>query len=747
MKKSVVHKVSKITLIITAALTVNALAHASVATNPAGEGPGIAIGTSSVAASDTSLSLGTSANTGSADGSIAIGNKANINNLGNPSSTPESVKKGLPDIAIGEEALVYGGSARGGAIAIGPKAYVEFIIGLAENSLDFKQTSYTGFFHPEPVDPSKAPGGIAIGAHAYARSGTTAVGVQNYKGSIGDITIDTTQTATSGGTRDHQLGLFNTSIGTNALTNGTLSTVVGANSIITTKYTGGSTSSWKQGLGANILGALNSIENKTVGEEFSGLATSVIGLANRTSNSNGALIFGAGNEITNSYEKANSFAIGSASNRYISEYASDIRNAVQKGTLGGQTFIVGGGNTADNTKRVGMLGSSNKLKFSEDNMVMGSRNHMDYGDKNFVVGNDHKLVGKEGKKLTNNIIIAFNNYEGKEDDERNVTHSNAIMIGANTWVKHDDGIALGSGSVSNVDKDVVGVELKKNSSGFSWSPSGTDNSTWKSSRAAVSIGDPSNNITRQITGVAAGTNDTDAVNVAQLKAVIDSVINNGGVGGAGGDHTTIIASKDVVDLSDQPTQSTGTTSSSPTASTEQSFTTDGYINVTPNASNTEEAKKKAQNYKIGVSKDTKKAVDNANAVIVNESSVVIDGQSKKITNIAEGKDDYDAVNVRQLNNATTTINNRINNLSHHVDRVDRHARAGIASAMAAGALPQAYLPGKSMIAGGVATYRSASAVAFGLSSVSDDGSRIYKLNASANTEGDAGVAAGVGFQW
>lgn len=86
------------------------------------------------------------------------------------------------------------------------------------------------------------------------------------------------------------------------------------------------------------------------------------------------------------------------------------------------------------------------------------------------------------------------------------------MIGHNADAQKEGGVALGADSVAAIDKDAVGYDptTKKASTNMS--------STWKSTAAAVSVGDASKNITRQITGVAAGTQDTDAVNVAQLKA-------------------------------------------------------------------------------------------------------------------------------------------------------------------------------------------------------------------------------------
>ncbi|EEX48929.1 Hep/Hag repeat protein [Jonquetella anthropi E3_33 E1] len=86
----------------------------------------------------------------------------------------------------------------------------------------------------------------------------------------------------------------------------------------------------------------------------------------------------------------------------------------------------------------------------------------------------------------------------------------SLALGYRSHSKFDDGVALGSDSVASRDKGSLGFLAKDSDVG---------SSTWQSTRAAVSVGDPANGITRQITGVAAGSEDTDAVNVAQLKTV------------------------------------------------------------------------------------------------------------------------------------------------------------------------------------------------------------------------------------
>ena len=128
----------------------------------------------------------------------------------------------------------------------------------------------------------------------------------------------------------------------------------------------------------------------------------------------------------------------------------------------------------------------------------------------------------------------------------------------------------------------------------------------------------------------------------------------------------------------------------------------------------------------------------AGPVTINNNG--IDAGNKQIKNVADGKDDTDAVNVRQLRNNISNVNNRIN-------KVGKEARGGIAGANAAAGLPQVYIPGKSMVAASAGTFKGESAVAVGYSRSSDNGKVIFKLQGNANTQGDVGGSVGVGYQW
>ena len=156
--------------------------------------------------------------------------------------------------------------------------------------------------------------------------------------------------------------------------------------------------------------------------------------------------------------------------------------------------------------------------------------------------------------------------------------------------------------------------------------------------------------------------------------------------------------------------------------------------------------------KVSLADDLKVNSISSKDVTVNENLTVnnganIDMGNNVIHNVASGTADTDAVNVGQLNSSITTVNNKIDYLNHRLDDVDSNARAGIAQAIATAGLPQAYIPGKSMMAISGGTYRGESGYAIGLSSISDNGKWVFKVSGSGNSQGDFGGSVGAGIQW
>ena len=142
---------------------------------------------------------------------------------------------------------------------------------------------------------------------------------------------------------------------------------------------------------------------------------------------------------------------------------------------------------------------------------------------------------------------------------------------------------------------------------------------------------------------------------------------------------------------------------------------------------------------------------NTNGVtIANGPSMTTEGINaggKTITGVADGLNPTDAVNFGQLSALDGKLSNSVNELGYKINEVEDDANAGISAAMAMSSLPQAYIPGKSMVGGGVATYNGESAVAIGVSKVSDNGRWVMKINGTADTQGNAGGAIGAGFHF
>ena len=138
------------------------------------------------------------------------------------------------------------------------------------------------------------------------------------------------------------------------------------------------------------------------------------------------------------------------------------------------------------------------------------------------------------------------------------------------------------------------------------------------------------------------------------------------------------------------------------------------------------------------------AINNGGPVI---NSNGIDMSDKRITNVAAGVDAGDAVNVSQLAGVRNDLRTEIGGVRRDLHKVDRKLRAGVAAAMATAGLPQAYMPGKSMVAMGGGTWNGESGLALGVSKITDNGKWVFKASGNASTRGDYGGTVGAGYQW
>lgn len=496
-----------LTLLINGVLLSSLCMVANAADNVAGAGSGVAIGTGSSAQKDGVVAIGKGAHTNYAGGS----GYANING----------------DVVIGENATTHSYYDQSGSVAIGKNAYVENTIGQQDKFFAFDQTTFNRWgFGSLPQKPDKVVTGVAIGDNTYVRSGGTMIGSHNYRGKIGDITVNT-DTYTE--KRKAGLGVYSTTIGTNSFTNGTVATTTGALNVISSNYDGtNSDTAGVKNFGATINGSLNSIESATAANSYSGIGNAVVGTANRTYNSNGSLIFGAGNEITNSITDIDADAItpsafGGPSS--VTKLSETVRNLVKDNKSGGSTLAIGGGNKADYTQLTSMTGVNNTITGTAGNVaklnnVTGYNNTITNASNNIVMGNDHVITAD------NTIAIG-----GLSSGETRSV-ANTTTIGYDAKASVEGGVALGYKSNATVDKGAAGYDISTKAASTDTS------STWKATAAAVSVGDVANDVTRQITSVAAGTNDTDAVNVAQLKKVETKIST---VEADAKKHTTVVA--------------------------------------------------------------------------------------------------------------------------------------------------------------------------------------------------------------
>ena len=368
------------------------------------------------------------------------------------------------------------------------------------------------------------------------------------------------------GTRDG--GGMNVALGHGAKAYGWQETVTGIKSIV-------EAGSGHDGYLASVYGGLNTVASNKA-DQNDGMANTVVGTLNKTEGANGALVFGAGNSVTHSFGTAPTDEDGNSMNEHWSDailgggqkYAigegplghDEIRKAMGLAmSTGGSVVTMGNGNTSDyavhsqiigsgniltgtantpsinntingygntgrNVERMSMMGTGNNISDGTADVVIGDYHHMDGGKNNVILGSmatEKKTVEKTYtmKDVSGNVILEkkYKVTENVPIKSHTANISNAVMLGYNTDVEKDGGVALGADSIASVDKGAAGYD-----------PAAGDHAndttgTWKATAAAVSVGkaaDPTSAaVTRQITNVAAGTQDTDAVNVAQLKAV------------------------------------------------------------------------------------------------------------------------------------------------------------------------------------------------------------------------------------
>lgn len=301
---------------------------------------------------------------------------------------------------------------------------------------------------------------VALGNNAVTGTKSTSVGYKAIGGRVGTITV-----------------------GYNSYNGAAYGTVIGTESKI--NYSAQKTAN----AAATIVGAQSEIiaDNKP----YSGVANGIFGSANKIQNSNGVTIQGSGNTVTNAYKdmSGSGFNLGGVS--------------VKKDA--GAVGVIGGMNTVSNQIYTNVIGFGNTVAGDADNIshdvfLAGSRNNLSNVSDSIVMGNENAITGVSN-------VISFGH-------DNKIKASNAVAIGNGAGVSVEGGVALGVGSVASTAANALGYGAAEGETGIAW----------KATNGAVSVGSSveGKKITRQITNVAAGTEDTDAVNVAQLKKVSEA---------------------------------------------------------------------------------------------------------------------------------------------------------------------------------------------------------------------------------
>lgn len=615
-------------------------------------------------------------------------------------------------------------------------------------------------------------------------------------------------------------------IGNKSQANSMYETVTGPRSIIETVNEDSMSGKFASAYGA--FNTIKSNGDKSDSTNDDGMGNSINGSLNVTSNAQGTMIMGAGNTVEHSQGEAYAVTIKDEGNGttkdvwgsdldYGGTYYlagpgalnisyDDMRNAMHDYMLasGGAVSVLGNSNTADyairsqilgtgnilngaensisayntisgfantgsNVKRTAIVGTGNTVKNGEDNVVIGDYHQLDGGKHNVILGS---MASKEQEvtKTTQSAWVKSAAPDGDGTVEYKVKEQvpvkantanieNAVMLGYNTDVSESGGVALGSGSIASVKAGV-----------FGWDPSTkaastTDSNVWKSSWAAVSVGD-ANKFTRQITNVAAGYNDTDAVNVAQLKAAMDnagskiSLVAGDGIKIEGKDGTYTISAnitggKTATDTTkvDGKTGTSGDSGSTDKGNTDASgngkqlvVTTDTNPTMFAADEGTAAEVKPSETLTINGDKTNIATKVNGNAIsvklkddisvkTVNATSVTatdsigikdgpsmttngIDAAGKKITHVAAGTEATDAVNYGQLKDVESKVDSNsqaITNINSHVNRLDnRINKVGAGAAALAGLHPLDFDPAdKWNFAVGYGNYRNANSVAVG----------------------------------
>ena len=717
--------------------------------------------------------------------SVALGAESKATNYA-------SIATGYKAKATGEQALANGFAAEAGgnySLAIGTAAKVE-------ESSQTEQSIAIGYGAQSKVGLS-----VAIGAGAKNdsikqgspfHSAATAIGYNSYTGGVGSVAlgnlakanVDHKNYGIALGTGSIANGTRAVSIGTNAETAGENSTAVGDRAKTIGIYStalGATSLAW--GHYSIAIGTQVDQMNRDIAYGTRGYGSMAIGLYTY---SHGIYSIAQGQEARANYNSSIALGYQSQANAVKSIAMGDNAqtagvNSVALGPSAMATFdstVALGDNSLANTKSdvIGFdpLGyASTAYNATKPETLLKNMSTVLSTEKLEAYNNLRaKIIELDEKIFSYNEILKVSEYDrlyGKTEDIRNKASETTAKMRKN----RDDAIE---------DKKLALKEIKANYN---------DANTWRSSAGAVSVGNSDLGITRQITNVAAGSEDTDAVNVAQLKALATAPVlfyNGGSSSGANFNIGTQLGS---------PFNLTNLRFSFGNG-LKASLQKDGnnqvlFMELDSNAIKTNpdlkgqngrdgRDGKDGQNGRDGINgRDgtngssltpndivnvkevhTGNTAMNTNGVVINNGNKTVsitenglDNGGNKVVNVAAGEisaTSKEAVNGQQLyeTNQSVAHNTRsINQLNNRMDEVDRRGRRGVAIAGAMGLLPQPHTSGRSSISTATTYYRGEQALAVGYSRLTDNGKHIVKFSGASNMSGkkDVMVGAAYGYEW
>ena len=659
------------------------------------------------------------------------------------------------DGATGPNALAAGVNAKAGetsSIAIGT------------------DSSSTGIFSTAIGNTSNASGEDAL---AIGR-GSDSTGVGSV--AIGSATQATHGSAVAVGSYANASEVSSIAVGEHAVASAYTAAAIGA------KANASSSGASAFGSGSKASGQYST----SIGASSSASGSGSVALGLQASAANGqSVAIGRGAVASND----SSVALGSYS-------TTSAAVGTTSATVGPLTYGGFAGTAPESTVSVGSAGSERTVT----NVAAG---HISDSSTDAINGSQLFAVTTTLGNLANSVVTSIGGGTILNSDG---TINTSLTVAGKTYNNVQDALNAinisggGSGSWTATDKDtnnaVIGnngkVTFNGDDKNITVTQTGTDNDGKVNvalnddiSVNSVTIGDATNNTKLtstssglsvngdKITGVANGNisaTSSDAVNGSQINAISTSIANNLGGGATVNADGTISSPTYNITNGDPSSGNTvavynvGDAISNLSAAVQKplTFETDSgsyaaklgaTIGVKGDGKNISTAVDTNGNITVKMSDTPNFTSVTTGGTVVNSNGITtgngtgpslttngISAGGKKITNVAAGTDDTDAVNVSQLKAATGDINNKIN-------QNDRRASAGTASAMAAAGLPQAYLPGHSMVAVAGGTHRGQNAIALGVSRISDNGKVIVKLTGATNSENDTSASVGVGYQW